>query len=147
MPPEQPGAARNSFTGTWRASDRGLLRIVDDGKTLTVDLMRNRSLQTFTGTLTRDKEKPDSKPLTGSFGAVFSGRESRTITIKATATFKVDDFDHLSVHFVDFPKWFGGRIDRHAVTDTWTRVSAADRAPRGRGAGRGGSDDPFGPSE
>ena len=125
-PPTPPGQPRQvTLTGNWQASTGAQFRIVDDGKTLTVDLAyRNNELQALSGKLARGQL--NATAIKGTF-YVTSVHAPKQYTIRVSAT--IADDSHLHVTCENWPQFdrrSGKYTGRAVLNELWTR---SNRAP------------------
>lgn len=132
-PPQGP------LTGPWEAPEGSRLFIEDDGKSITIRLVRGEALRSFSGTLARRDEDANSKFFDGTCNAVFANAPNQYST-KTTAI--LNDPDNLRLRFSDWPKWDNrGKVIDKGI-ENWTLVRSFGGAGA-IGTGARVADDPF----
>ncbi len=124
--------AKGALSGTWQATAGATFKIIDDGKTATINLESSDTLQSLSGKLTRRDANAAPKSLTGSFEAVFKLDTRKPYNVRVTVT--IDDDNHLKLNCEGWPvlNQKTGRyiISTRPLTETWTRLGAGDPAAR-----------------
>jgi hypothetical protein len=113
------------LAGVWRASTGAKIRVDDDGKTATIDLIASDALLVLSGKLVRHDESSDSRSFGGTLEAVFRVDPFKRFTIDVTAT--VVDADHVRLRCGNWPKWNsrGKFLAKDTLTEVLTRSEGA----------------------
>lgn len=118
-----PATPQGPLSGLWENDLGAQFRIVDDGKTAIVSLVRSDKLLSLSGKLNRPEGKPESKALLGTISATFLIDAPKQYSVHMTATIR--DPRHLFINCYDFPVFNknGKMLGPRPMTETWTHLN------------------------